>query len=279
MSSSSEADDLAVVLGLKSDPLNNVALGLQERVRHRRFMVQLHNKILVKTEQEQDRVWSKFCALYLPGTVDRLLDLPVPADAETPIELEDFIVFNPWHETLVQLQHIPYLAKYLRSHSPIAAPGKQLLQVLADRLAGVSASWEAKMAAVPRNQQLQDHYIAAAGSAIQLLCTLCTHFVHETNRNSVISNETQQRLLPILSVWSHRYNRQFLGIVSRRMLAYISRAPGWEQAFNSVRSSTKNWGVCGLPLCSVRKDLRVCAKCQTVRYVRPSFFFFLLNAS
>ncbi|KAJ7186828.1 hypothetical protein C8R46DRAFT_280471 [Mycena filopes] len=270
--SSFQADNLAVVLGLKTstDPARNLPLG-QEILRQGRLMFELHTiRQHHPSQYDQDIVWSQFCALYLPATIDRLLDLPVTTDAQHPAQVQDFVAYNPWHEMLVQVQHIPYLSKYLRSRSPIAAPGKRLPGVLAERLAQVSAQWDAKMIAVPRRDDEREYYIAAAGSAIQLICTLCTHFINEADRDKVIPKQTQQALLPILAIWGRRYNGEFLGDVSRRLLAYISRAPSWEQAFNSVRSSTKNWGVCGLPVCNVRKDLRVCARCQTVRYCDPS---------
>ncbi|KAJ7902792.1 hypothetical protein B0H14DRAFT_2667701 [Mycena olivaceomarginata] len=264
-----KSDDFAVVLGLESssDPYRNLPEG-RELERHNRLLTYVRRNAL-EPEPQQDVVWSRFCALYLPATIDRLLNLPVPTDATNADERElllDFTAHNPWHEMLVALQHIPYLAKYLRSSSPIAAAGKRLPQVLADRLAGVSIRWENKMTTITHGEAPRQYYIAAAGNAVQLLSTLCTHFINETDRDRVVSHETQQKLLPILTVWSHRYTGQFLGDVSLRMIAYMSKATKLDEEFNKVRKLYKNWDVCGLPSCSIRKNLKVCGKCQTVRY-------------
>jgi hypothetical protein len=145
-----------------------------------------------ETQQQQDVVWSRFCALYLPATVDRLLNLPIPTDATTAEELEmvvDFPANNPWHEMLVRVQHIPYVSKYLRSSSPVAAAGKRLPQVLADRLVDVSHRWDGYMTASNNTAQgkaKHEYYVATAGSAVQLLSTLCTNLINE-DRNTIIS--------------------------------------------------------------------------------------------
>ncbi|KAJ7721744.1 hypothetical protein DFH07DRAFT_857579 [Mycena maculata] len=270
-----ESDDFAVVLGLKTSiyPERNLADG-QEFERHRRLMFYLRRNSQ-ESEAQRDVVWSRFCALYLPATINRLLSLSVPTDAINAAErdmIADFSANNPWHEMLVQIQHIPYLAKYLRSSNPIAAPGKHLPQLLAERLAAMSGRWDRKMLAVARSPSDEDkrqYYIAATGSAVQLLSTLCTHYINERDRTTVISSETQQNLLPFLLIWSRRYHGQFLGDVSSRMIAFVSGEPTLDQEFNRVRRSYKNWDVCGLPSCNVRKALKVCARCQTVRYCSP----------
>ncbi|KAJ6602381.1 hypothetical protein DFH09DRAFT_1124750 [Mycena vulgaris] len=258
-----ESDNFAVLLGLKITD-RNLPDG-QEVERHARLMFDLRRNGQ-KTEEQQDIVWSRFCALYLPATINRLLHLPLPTDATFLDEREmvaDFVANNPWHEMLVRIQHIPYFAKYLRSSSPIAAAGKCLPQILAERLAHVSDRWEKKMTEIPRNEEKREYYKAAAGSAIQLLSTLCTHFVNEPDRSAVISHETQRQLVAVLTIWTRRYNGQFLGDVSLRMLVYMSEVTTVDQAFNKVRKLNKNWDVCGLPSCSVRKELKVCSRCQT----------------
>jgi hypothetical protein len=109
-------------------------------------------------------------------------------------------------------------------------------------------------------EEKRQYYIAATGSAVQLLSTLCTHFINETDRSAVIPSETQQKLLPFLRVWSRRYDGQFLGDVSLRMIAYLSKRTRLDEEFNRVRKSYKNWDVCGLPSCDLRKHLKVCGK-------------------
>ncbi|KAJ7280249.1 hypothetical protein C8J57DRAFT_950589, partial [Mycena rebaudengoi] len=92
-----------------------------------------------ESQMQQDIVWSRFCALYLPATVGRLL-------TDLPKELaSDLSVNNPWHEMLVAVQHTPYFSKYLRTSSPIAASRKKLPRVLVERLTAVASRWDTKM--------------------------------------------------------------------------------------------------------------------------------------
>ncbi|KAJ7675435.1 hypothetical protein B0H17DRAFT_1207624 [Mycena rosella] len=157
-----KSQDFAVLLGLpivnpqpEETPEANLNFPVgQEFKRKERFMHYLRWSGSGQTQDQQDIIWSKFCALYLPATIDRLLDLPVPTDAMGEIEqamVADFSSNNPWHEMLVRIQHIPYFAKYLRSSSLIAAAGKRLPQILADRLTNVSAKWEKDMTEVTQN--------------------------------------------------------------------------------------------------------------------------------
>ncbi|KAJ7629476.1 hypothetical protein DFH06DRAFT_1338356 [Mycena polygramma] len=273
-----KAEAFAVLLGLESAatsaryPHLNLPQG-QELDRFQRVKFHIQRIRSQATEAAEDELWSEFCALYLPTTVDQLLDLPTPIDAQTEEDRDmvpDFIANNPWHEILVCVQHIPYLAQYLRCTKPVAVGGKRLPQVLADRLADISARWETRMttpANTPHARAKRQFYMDAAGAAVQLLSTLCTHCINNSDRNAVISLATQQRLLPILTIWSHRYNGQFLGDVSLRMVAFMSKT--LDRDFKTIRKLIKNWDVCGLPSCNVRKNLKTCARCHTVRYCSP----------
>ncbi|KAK7028287.1 hypothetical protein R3P38DRAFT_2935181 [Favolaschia claudopus] len=267
------SDDFAVLLGLKHSiyPNRNLPDG-QEFTRHERLMVYLHRNA-EESEPQQDIINSRFCALYLPATIDKLFNLPVPTDMQTLEEHEmafTFSAHNAWAEMLVAVQHIPYVGKYLRSNKPIAAPGKQLPQLLADRLADAAPRWEGKMAASRRNvcDEERQHYISAAANAVQVLNTLCTHFIKVKDRETVISRETQGKLLPFFLRWSRRYRGQFLGDVSERMKNFFSNQAERDEEFRIVRRMYRNWDVCGLPTCNERteKKLKACGRCQTVRY-------------
>ncbi|KAG5646380.1 hypothetical protein DXG03_003703 [Asterophora parasitica] len=215
-------------------------------------------------EEQLDVIWSRFCALYLPATINRLLNLPVPTDFANAHAWEremaqpvDFAVSNAWHEMLVQVQHLPYFAKYLRSSKAMAAPGKRLAQVLAERLTEVAKPWDRKMRLASEDEQ--KYYMAAAGAAGQLLSTVCTHFINKPDRRTVISSEVQLRLLPFLTAWSNRYDRQFLGDVSLRLMVFMS-GPVLDEEFKKIRKSYKNWEVCELQDCNVKRDLKMCAR-------------------
>ncbi|KAJ7207934.1 hypothetical protein GGX14DRAFT_521734 [Mycena pura] len=269
------SESFAVLLGLEAEskiggtfrtaPLH-FAQG-KELERHGRLKFYIKS-FLPPTEKERDVIWSRFCARYLPAAVDRFLDLPIPTDAIGPAErglILDFPANNAWLEILVQIQHIPYFYKYLRSSSEIAAPGQRLSQVLASRLADLSGRWESKMTTDP-DMELREYYVAIAGCAVQLLGTLCTYLIKVPDRNMVITQETQVRMAPILRTWALRYRNQLLGNVCIRLLAWFSGTKEFERASNMVRKNSKNWDVCGLPLCSIRTDLKICKRCHTVRY-------------
>ncbi|KAJ7650615.1 hypothetical protein FB45DRAFT_21077 [Roridomyces roridus] len=271
------SDDFAVALGLKkSDPPGGDIPEGQEFTRWRivrMFMFQNEET----PGEHQDMVWARFCAEYLPATVDRLLNhLPVPWDADESIyherdmkSADDFAACNPWLEMLVQIQNTLYLGKYLRSNKPIAAEGKRLAQVLAERVAAVGTRWDAKIRTASTNQE-REFYKDTAAKAVQLLATVCTHFINERDRTRVISKETQVKLAMIPGVWGKRYEDQFLGDVSERMIWFM--AGFGDEMFNQMRRMYKNWEVCGLESCQVRKGLKACGKCQTARYVSCIIF-------
>ncbi|KAJ7117928.1 hypothetical protein C8R43DRAFT_1036920 [Mycena crocata] len=267
-------DDIAVLLGFRTGNPNLQIPQGQEMERSCRVMMHIKTRE-PKTEPEQDKAWSRFCALYLPATVERLLNLPVPTDASNADERDmtiDFPINNPWHEVLVRVQHLPYLAKYLRSSQPIAAAGKRLTQVLADRLTTLISRWDERMSTsstTSHDEEKRQYYLAGAGSAIQLLSTLSTHYINETDRTAVISLETQRKLKPVLLLWGRRYNGQFLGDVSQRLILYMSQVEEFDRDAKKIRKMIKNWEVCGLRSCSVRKELKACGRCQTVRYCSP----------
>ncbi|KAF7329064.1 MYND-type domain-containing protein [Mycena kentingensis (nom. inval.)] len=221
------------------------------------------------TEAQQDRVWSQFCAHYLPATIAKFLELPPSTEQLHPSErslLAEYPVNNAYLEILYQIQHLPYLYKYLRSSKDIAQPGKRLPQILAERIAERVVRWDAALKN-SRDLDMQDFYLSAAGCSLQLLNTLCVQLIRTPDRATIIDAQTQQVLLPVLTQWAARYRgRELLGDVSARMVAWLSGSSQFNRAANRVRRATKNWDTCGLPACSKKEELKACVRCQTVRY-------------
>src|SRR5580698_665226 len=104
---------------------------------------------MMETEEQQDIIWCRFCAFYLPGLVDRFLDPPAVTSTTDPELVVDFRCWNVYVEMMVQIQHTPYFAKYLRSSKPIAAKGKLLPRVLAERLLERAPRWDQLMLRPP----------------------------------------------------------------------------------------------------------------------------------
>jgi hypothetical protein len=214
----------------------------------------------MESEEQQEIVWSRFCALYLPATVDRFITPPT-ISSKKPEEIAKFKIFNPCSEMLVHIQHNAYFAKYLRSKKALAASGKQLPRVVAERVAELGFAWEPELRN-PSLRELEEHYISILGSAVQLLSTLCTSFVKEEDLESVVPKALRDKLKPLLKTWAQRYRNQFFGDVTLRVLAAWS--PGVDPVFNDeakkVRKRTLGWDQCGLPGCAVKTGLKACGK-------------------
>ncbi|KAJ7271039.1 hypothetical protein C8J57DRAFT_296185 [Mycena rebaudengoi] len=272
------AADFAVVLGFAKPSEHTKEREIPEGREYERLM---HTGSLLErnstgSEEQQDIEWDKFCANYLPATVDRFLNLPVqtdwhPVDPTTKLDLP---LKNPWLSLLVSVQHTPYFAKYFRSSHPTATDGKQLPRIIAERLVSLSERLESRMTTpIPNQPGIQEYYGDIAANALQFLSTLLTHFSHRSDIHTIIPPQTIAQLLPSVSKWRVRHRGQFLGDVSFRVQAYLSgmmqRDPELKSFSEEARKTWKNWEVCGLPSCQIKKDLKACGKCQTVRYCSP----------
>ncbi|KAJ6560696.1 hypothetical protein B0H10DRAFT_2118895, partial [Mycena sp. CBHHK59/15] len=154
--------------------------------------------------------------------------------------------------------HIPYFAKYLRSLHPSAVAGKQLPQLIAERLLSLSDRFEERIiGASGGHPGIEDHHMDIAIDAVQLLTTLLTHFSHGSDTDSIIPPQTAVRLLPFLAPWMTRHNGE-------RVYNYLShstqRNPVWRAQSEAVRRAWENWLVCGLPTCQVETGLEACGK-------------------
>jgi len=264
------SDDFAVLLGLKRSTIDDGRSDLPEEERLFRLGTLYLPRNAMETEEQQNIVWSRFCALYLPATVDRFINPPT-ITSKKPEDIAKFKIFSPCSEMIVHVQHNAYFAKYLRSKTLLAANGKQLPRVVAERVAELGFAWEPELRS-SSSTELEQHYLSILASAVQLLSTLCTSFVKEDDQESVVPKALRDRLKPLMKTWSQRYKNQILGDVSLRVLAAWSSEldGGW---FNGeakkVRKRTLGWDECGLPQCEVKTGLKACGKCQTVRYCTP----------
>ncbi|KAJ7074656.1 hypothetical protein C8F01DRAFT_1101375 [Mycena amicta] len=273
------SDHFAVILGFAPEnPVDATQLQLplpfvpgHEMVRHANLKIYVNAFARGGVpETQQDQVWSKFCARHLPETVEKFLNLPPALDDLHPDDqdvMQDYPASNAYLEILIQIQHLPYLYKYVRSTKEIAAPGKRLPQVLAERLAERLGRWDVNLRTLhTRDPQRAGFYNSAAACALQLLNTLCVYLIRTDDRSSVIDRQTQRALTPVLTRWAARYNGELLGDVSVRMLGWMAGSTQFIRHANKVRRAAKGWEVCGLPECNAHDDLRACKRCQTVRY-------------
>ena len=203
----------------------------------------------MESEEQQEVIWARFCVLYLPAAVDRFVYPPV-IPSTNPQDIAKFKLFSPCSEMLVQTQHNAYFSKFLRSRSPLAANGKLLPKVVAERIAEIGPAWEPTMRQ-NTDRELEDHYRGILASAIQLLSTLQTAFVKQSDQESVVPEELRDKLKPLLRVWATRYSGNIMGDVAGRVLLAWSPELEGDSRFRSharrVRRHIMGWDVCGLP--------------------------------
>jgi hypothetical protein len=216
----------------------------------------------VESEEQQEIVWSRFCALYLSATIDRFIN-PPKITSKKPDDVAQFKIFSPCSEMLVAIQHNAYFAKYLRSKSTVAANGKQLPRVVAERVAELGFSWDPVLRNPTAGGLVVEHYKSILASAVQLLSTLCTSFVKEDDQETVVPKVLRDKLKPLMKTWAQKYQREILGDVSLRVWAAWSPEldGGWlSEQVKKVRKRTLNWEECGLPGCGVKTGLKACGK-------------------
>lgn len=215
----------------------------------------------MESEEQQDIVWSRFCAHYLSATIDRFIN-PPNIISKRPEDIALFKLFSSCSEVLVATQHNAYFAKYLRSKNAVAANGKLLPGVVAERVADLGFAWDPELRH-PSIEGLEDHYKSILGSAVQLLSTLCTSFVKEEDQEAIVPMTLRGKLIPLMKTWAQRYENQLLGDVSLRVCAAWSPELGnswFNKEVKKIRKRTLNWDVCGLPGCTVKTELKACGK-------------------
>jgi hypothetical protein len=165
---------------------------------------------------QQDIIFHKFAALYLPSMVDRFLE-PPPLPSNVPAFMTDeFMLNNPYLEMIGVVSHTPYLSRFLSSNEEAAAGGKKLMQTIAERLVALAPSWDRKMINSPPDRE-PGYYQSAASTPIQLLSTLLVIFVKEPRDSPhIIKTDTQTELISWLKIWGRRHGHEFLGRVSTR---------------------------------------------------------------
>ncbi|KAJ7080004.1 hypothetical protein B0H15DRAFT_857664 [Mycena belliarum] len=261
------ASDFAVLLGLRE----SAAPGAQipegnEYARTSRMDLYLRRNRQDSGEQ-QSVIWAKFCAQYLPATVERCINLPFPADWD-PNAVEDFLLDNAWMNMLVAVQHTPYFNRYFRSSSPVADPGKRFPQVLAERFLTLAPRLEHEISrSSPGHPGRQERSKFVAAKSLLILGTLLR--LSRLEPRVLLPRQLVARLSSFLRRWKTRHHGVFLGAISGRLHFFITARiprpspapdPPSEPPVKPMRKP------CSLPSCPVRDNLQTCGRCRTVRY-------------
>lgn len=116
MRSFPKSDDFAVMLGLKQSQVGTPAARSEQHkidIMNLLFIPRLH----MEHPLQQDVVFSRFAALYLPALVQRYLRPPTPSSNplwHRSIAVSDFPLANAYGYMLVHLNGNPYFNKYFR---------------------------------------------------------------------------------------------------------------------------------------------------------------------
>ncbi|PPQ63266.1 hypothetical protein CVT24_006791 [Panaeolus cyanescens] len=265
------ADNFAEVMGLtNTDGVTTSAfVGLDEAAK---LIVCCHllRKLRMSVNvREQDIVYHKFAALYLPALVINLLDPPPLPEGAPPGLIDDFKLNNCYIEILGTVSHTPYFAKFIRSKTEIAEGSKKLIRTITQRLIDVAPSWDRKMLHTPIDRE-EGYYQSAAGTAIQLLSTLHAAFIKEPAGSPILlTPQLKKDVLPWLRKWESRHRSEFLGQVCMRTRSQLLGHADMQRDARQIRRLLKNWEVCGNPGCEKNANLKACSRCQTVRYCCP----------
>ena len=217
---------------------------------------------MVTPMNQQDIVFHKFAAHYLPSLVGRFLEPPPLPSNLPPFMTDESKLNNPYLEMLSVVSHTPYFSRFLCSGEAYAEGGKRLMQTIAERLVLLAPSWDRKMInPPPDSDREQGYYQSAASTPIQLLSTLLVIFVKEPQGSPhLIRPETQTDLISWLKIWERRHADEFLGRVSTRTLGQLTKRPHVMQEVMQMRRHLKNWDVCGKAGCNKTINLKACSR-------------------
>jgi len=255
------------LLGLKrSEVLHNGYYTHDEIARLQILMgfIKRNNK---EWEVRREIISSQFCALYLPELVSRYLDPPPLQDVTDEEFTRHYQLYNAYIEMMVHIQDSPYFTKYLRSNKPLAAPGKRLPSVLAQRLLDLAPDLDLRMRS-PTHNRPAIFWRRIACSCVALLCTLLAVFIKVPDLNVVINADIRQGLSVWLTKWHLRYSSidPVLEMWFVKTCCLLCPSTAVKNKAKLVRRRFKNLDECALPICSAKDGCKICSKCKTVAY-------------
>lgn len=272
------SDDFAVALGIKESQL-----GLNPQCEEEKWIRLKAHYIpsIAQDPVQQEIVFSRFGALYLPRTV-QLWKSPPPASGSRQfgeLASEDMAVYSAYDIMLEALQGHPYFFKFMRTKNPeVIELRKSMGAILARRLAARAPVWEAALRpGGPRaNYPLEEYRmdspfpsVDCATGCTQLLCTLLCYESRADLEALAAEPAIRDTLVPILHAWATRYRgRCLLGDTAMRCEMILTLNPLWLMMAAKMRKDNKvGEGLqCAYPLCNKEENLKKCSKCETAKY-------------
>lgn len=238
-----KADDIAVVIGLKDGPSPSGApwdSASQRAECLRQWVMALRGGTL--PEPAARAILSEFSAKYLPDTVDRFLRSQVAF----PV-----LEFN----MIMSVYDLPHFGRYLRSKHPIAAPGKRLCRVVAERLAAVIKFHQRLNTTSSLPVNYRPH--------LELLLEILNF---QWKDQEEIPSDVEDTLMSFLEDCQNSEDESVQGI---GWSLYLRIQEGPFLGADSSESRLRGKSVCALPDCGINNDLKNCGRCKLVCYCCP----------
>ena len=217
----------------------------------------------MEPDQQRNVLWAQFCALYLPDLVSLYLDLPALEYVTDPEFAMYYQLWNSHSDMLARVQHTPYFSKYLRSNKPIAAPGKRLPSVIAERLLKLAPHLDHRMQ-VGTPDLPTTFYQEFTSTCVRLLSTLLAIYVKLPDQEAVVPKATRQGLRPWLERWDELYgpgtSRPVFGNTISATWSLLSLTHNIRGTARAVRKRLINLHRCALPSCDAKDNLKACIK-------------------
>jgi len=201
-------------------------------------------------------IWSKFCAIFMPSLIHAFLFPPLPSNLS---EARFHEICNPYCALLCQLLNNAYFLKYMTSKHPIAAQGKRLAHVQANRMMFLAETWDRGLHDPREAVASYYHHIIVKMSEV---LNFSLAYLEGDPASVPVDPAVSSRLLPYLDRWKVRLGPMAGGEDSCESAAGILRRENkWIGATQTIRETmSPNMQGCALPACGIKDNLRTCGR-------------------
>ncbi|KDQ20211.1 hypothetical protein BOTBODRAFT_390453 [Botryobasidium botryosum FD-172 SS1] len=253
------AEDFAAILGFTDDDVDLPS----EEERRDIIVNDWHARVDSLGVFPKDVLYSKFCAVYLPQLMEGYLSPPLPEDLSLTREYEGF---SSYTAVLGGIQDNPYFFKFMTSREKIAAPGKRLAYVQANRILVQAEEWDRGLD--DSRKIYARSFQSAIGNSVQLLSTALT-MLDGDPAFVPVDKAVATRILPYIEKWKKRFGTGFGGDACKTASGLLKGEKYYINFTRLQRAMLEGLGECALPSCKNDKDLRACGRCAQI-YIATS---------
>lgn len=218
-------------------------------------------EVLDLGQHQRNVLYSRLAANYLPEIVNAFLCPPLPSDLKLTRDLESY---GPYLLAMDSCHESGYLFKYMSSTSPIAAPGKCIPYVQANRILARAHQWEQGL---DRSDVAHASFFhTVISNSVGILATTLS-MLDGDPAYVPVNDKVASGLLPILERLEKKLGAETGGdscaLVAgffRKDRDMISRSASQHAVFLGLHK-------CALPTCKSPKNplkLRQCGRCALV---------------